>query len=161
MNKIILIIAVFILYSCDKKNETVSEPSTASSSADESDSITQSDASQIVGNNTANLSKKAVDMNMTSTQTPTQTPPQQALQYASGSNPPHGQPSHRCDIPVGAPLSTPLQSKKQENPNVIVPSTPSQKPMQAPENTAPGINPPHGQPGHRCDVQVGAPLPTN
>ncbi len=25
--------------------------------------------------------------------------------------------------------------------------------------TAPGMNPPHGQPGHRCDIAVGAPLP--
>ena len=24
--------------------------------------------------------------------------------------------------------------------------------------TAPGMNPPHGQPGHRCDIAVGAPL---
>ena len=25
--------------------------------------------------------------------------------------------------------------------------------------TPPGMNPPHGQEGHRCDVAVGAPLP--
>ncbi len=25
-------------------------------------------------------------------------------------------------------------------------------------STAPGMNPPHGQPGHRCDIAVGAPL---
>jgi hypothetical protein len=24
--------------------------------------------------------------------------------------------------------------------------------------TAPGMNPPHGEPGHRCDIAVGAPL---
>ena len=24
--------------------------------------------------------------------------------------------------------------------------------------TAPGMNPPHGQPGHRCDIAIGAPL---
>lgn len=24
--------------------------------------------------------------------------------------------------------------------------------------TKPGMNPPHGQPGHRCDIAVGAPL---
>jgi hypothetical protein len=24
--------------------------------------------------------------------------------------------------------------------------------------TAPGMNPPHGQPNHRCDIAVGAPL---
>ena len=27
-----------------------------------------------------------------------------------------------------------------------------------PQQTAPGMNPPHGQPNHRCDIPVGAPL---
>lgn len=30
----------------------------------------------------------------------------------SGINPPHGQPNHRCDIPVGAPLNSPLAKPK-------------------------------------------------
>lgn len=38
-----------------------------------------------------------------------------------------------------------------------------QNPQAAPQTTAPGMkgkpNPAHGQPGHRCDVQVGQPLP--
>ncbi len=75
-------------------------------------------------------------------------------------NPPHGQPGHRCEIPVGAPLNSqpntnpaPPQPMSQPAPTppVAVPA-----PMAA---TAPGMNPPHGQPGHRCDVAVGAPLP--
>ena len=58
-------------------------------------------------------------------------------------NPAHGQPDHRCDIPVGAPLdSKPVQTNTQPT-------------VQA---TAPGMNPPHGQPNHRCDIAVGAPL---
>ena len=40
-------------------------------------------------------------------------------------------------------------------------------PIAAPQNNAgsttiaDGMNPAHGQPGHRCDIPVGAPLPTN
>jgi len=62
-------------------------------------------------------------------------------------NPPHGEPGHRCDIEVGAPLDgTP-------KPNLNVPSfTPSTS------TVAPGLNPPHGQPGHDCGIPVGAPL---
>jgi len=59
---------------------------------------------------------------------------------AKGMNPAHGLPGHRCDIAVGAPLSSPVVSTPQE----VV--------------TAPGMNPPHGKPNHRCDIAVGAPL---
>ncbi len=78
----------------------------------------------------------------------------------TGLNPPHGQPGHRCDIAVGAPLnsapaktttsvsSTPATSTATIQPTITAPAT----------KTAPGMNPPHGQPGHRCDIAVGAPL---
>ena len=72
-----------------------------------------------------------------------------------GLNPVHGQPGHRCDIPVGAPLnSKPVAATQQNQPGAgnknqpVVINTP----------TAPGMNPPHGQPGHRCDIAVGTPL---
>ena len=75
----------------------------------------------------------------------------------AGTNPPHGQPNHRCDIAVGAPLNSPagtgLQQTNTAQPNVTVQSAP---PTTA--ATAPGMNPPHGQPNHRCDIAVGAPL---
>lgn len=77
-------------------------------------------------------------------------------------NPAHGQPNHRCDIPVGAPLNsapnksaatvsqtnvqpqaTPIITSKMSTPKVV---------------TAEGMNPPHGEKGHRCDIAVGAPL---
>ena len=66
-------------------------------------------------------------------------------------NPAHGQPGHRCDIPVGAPLngaagnsnSTPTLNKTNSVPASI---------------SGNGVNPPHGQPGHRCDIKVGDPL---
>lgn len=69
-------------------------------------------------------------------------------------NPPHGQPGHRCDIAVGAPLdgSRPAQnSPLKVSPLQNQSSTPAAKP-------ADGLNPPHGQPGHRCDIKVGDPL---
>jgi len=96
---------------------------------------------------------------------------------APGMNPPHGQPNHRCDIAVGAPLNSPAtKGAVQATPGAtITPATPAQtmkvssppasttpailNPSAAPTATAPGMNPPHGQPGHKCEVAVGAPLP--
>jgi hypothetical protein len=71
---------------------------------------------------------------------------------AKGLNPAHGLPNHRCDIPVGAPLSTPVgkQPVVQQQPQTVT--------SQHPTATAPGMNPPHGQPGHDCSVEVGKPL---
>lgn len=76
---------------------------------------------------------------------------------AAGTNPEHGQPGHRCDIPVGAPLSTPAQAKPTLPTSA---TTPMPLPVSTPASntTAPGMNPPHGQPGHDCAVPVGAPL---
>ena len=96
-----------------------------------------------------------------------------------GMNPPHGQPGHRCDIAVGAPLNSPVKTQapikvgsgttQQLTPNMITTQTsqPSGAPALLTPNsgaatttpTAPGMNPPHGQEGHRCDIAVGAPLP--
>ena len=102
------------------------------------------------------------------------TPPPAAAQATKGSgktNPAHGQPGHRCDIAVGASLDGPATK-----PAMSVGTTPSQKPVTMPAplpaatakpaaspagtaaTTAPGTNPAHGQPGHRCDISVGAPL---
>ncbi|MGO4708750.1 hypothetical protein AB4Y90_06445 [Chryseobacterium sp. 2TAF14] len=91
---------------------------------------------------------------------------------APGMNPPHGQPGHRCEIPVGQPLNSaptaqnPTTQNVQVNgnntiqidPNSVNPTkiTPNQN--STPVKTAPGMNPPHGQPGHRCDIAVGQPL---
>ena len=101
---------------------------------------------------------------------------------AAGMNPAHGQPGHRCDIPVGAPLNSPPgQGAQQQAATTSAPASQSgflggnaqaQAPAQqqaAPQQqmpkqeTAPGMkgkpNPAHGQPGHRCDISVGQPLP--
>lgn len=94
---------------------------------------------------------------------------------APGMNPPHGQPGHRCDIPVGQPLnSKPAPTQAQATQNVVVNKNGSQTIQIDPNSlqpgkftvdktgkavkTAPGMNPPHGQPGHRCDIPVGQPL---
>jgi hypothetical protein len=103
-------------------------------------------------------------------------------------NPPHGEPFHRCDIPVGAPLnSQPATAARQtttnppqvNSPQVTAPAASKATGPGAPtidnamrmnsgqaQNTAPAnngskprLNPPHGQPFHRCDVAVGSPLP--
>ncbi len=95
-----------------------------------------------------------VTVNPTNTTAPTTT--------ATGLNPEHGKPGHRCDIAVGQPLNskpaqpttTPVQKPNAttNNPVSITPTTASTT------KTAPGMNPAHGQPGHRCDIAVGAPL---
>lgn len=94
----------------------------------------------------------------------------------AGLNPAHGQPGHRCDISVGAPLN----SKPAQQPTVVqqpaivqqpaVTTTPQKtyvseaQKLTPPTITTPptvvaeGMNPEHGKPGHRCDIAVGAPL---
>ena len=83
-----------------------------------------------------------------------------APQSGAGLNPAHGQPGHRCDIPVGAPLNSPAPSAQPANAAPQVQMNPVQAPVSAPQQTvtAPGMNPPHGEPGHRCEIPVGAPL---
>jgi len=76
-------------------------------------------------------------------------------------NPQHGQPGHRCDIAVGAPLDAPVSSNSIQQ-TVTPTTTPSKAdtkkvtPNSKAATTA--LNPQHGQPGHRCDIAVGAPL---
>ncbi|PTS87465.1 hypothetical protein DBR27_24475, partial [Flavobacterium sp. HMWF030] len=83
------------------------------------------------------------------------------------------QPGHRCDIAVGAPLNSapakqPATNTAQsgtvsQNFTVTPPAANNAVPAllstETPVATAEGMNPPHGQTGHRCDIAVGAPLP--
>lgn len=89
-------------------------------------------------------------------------------------NPPHGQPFHRCDIPVGSTLNSAAPAKtspainrtgtsptlenaaRLNNPQANNPTAPT-----VANGTPPKLNPPHGQPFHRCDIAVGSPLPIN
>ena len=76
---------------------------------------------------------------------------------AAGMNPAHGEPNHRCDIAVGAPLNSP--PGKAAAPQQTV--TPTPAPVAAPQpakvenplNLA--VNPAHGEPGHSCAIPVG------
>lgn len=81
-------------------------------------------------------------------------------------NPPHGEPGHRCEIPVGAPLdgsagdSPVIQTQPQGNQSPVIKST-GEVPVNGANTNAEttgNVNPPHGQPGHRCEIPVGAPL---
>ncbi|TCS88974.1 hypothetical protein EDD80_102165 [Anseongella ginsenosidimutans] len=73
---------------------------------------------------------------------------QGATSAAPKMNPPHGQPGHRCDIAVGAPL-----------PAAAAPAAAPQDLSPKKADTRVALNPPHGQPGHDCAVPVGKPLP--
>ncbi len=80
---------------------------------------------------------------------------------APGMNPAHGQPGHRCDITVGAPLNSKPVAPANTQPatvNTTAPSNVTMKEIPNTVKTAAGMNPPHGEPGHRCDITVGAPL---
>lgn len=82
-------------------------------------------------------------------------------------NPPHGEPGHLCEIAVGAPLPaegvlpTPVETAPAR-PMPISPAATSviNRPLNTVVNTGPKpkFNPPHGQPWHTCDLEVGAPL---
>lgn len=90
---------------------------------------------------------------------------------AKGMNPAHGQPGHRCDIPVGAPLNSKAATTTTATPaatpsgqvsqqiNVQQPVPALLSTSTADTETPEGMNPPHGKDGHRCDIAVGAPLP--
>ncbi len=93
-------------------------------------------------------------------------------------NPPHGEPGHRCEIPVGSPLDGSAAVDAPAVTNAPAPPAASKPVSLAPtvenaqrlnatqgtQSTAPAtgekpqFNPPHGQPWHRCDIAVGAPL---
>jgi len=84
---------------------------------------------------------------------------------SSAPNPAHGQPGHRCDIAVGAPLNSPAVSPAQPQvqtvssspaPVVVTPAASA-----APADPNAKLNPAHGQPGHDCSIAVGAPLKKN
>jgi hypothetical protein len=77
-------------------------------------------------------------------------------------NPAHGEPGHRCEIPVGASLSSAPAAGAAAPPTTSPMFNPATLPTATtgtPSITAPGMNPPHGEPGHDCNVAVGSPLP--
>jgi hypothetical protein len=74
-------------------------------------------------------------------------------------NPQHGQPGHRCEIAVGAPLnSLPNAPNTPNTPFVTPPTTSATVPAITTSTAEVKFNPKHGEPGHRCELAVGAPL---
>jgi len=103
---------------------------------------------------------------------PVAAPPPPPAPIAAASpkvNPAHGLPGHRCDLQVGAPLPQagsapatqviPAAPAGQAGPTVqsITPPPPPAN-TGSPISGSKKVNPAHGQPGHRCDIAVGAPL---
>ena len=78
----------------------------------------------------------------------------------AGLNPEHGKPNHRCDIPVGTPLSTPIQkTTTATTPTQTLPTQPLPAQQQPVKNASGAkLNPAHGLPGHDCAIPVGQPL---
>lgn len=95
----------------------------------------------------------------------TQTPANNQTSTNTGNaklNPAHGQPGHRCDIAVGAPLDSPpatqtTNTQVQPQPVNPVPQTVASGPV--PDTLT--VNPAHGMPGHDCAIPVGQPLKKN
>lgn len=91
--------------------------------------------------------------NAEATQTENTTPVTEAVQ-------PEAQPEQNMQTENTA---TQPQVEVQQPATNAGPFIQQQQPQQTTGQTAPGFsgkpNPPHGQPGHRCDVQVGAILP--
>ena len=117
----------------------------------------------IGGSNNASTQAAPEVVNATTSPNQDQTP----TAVANGINPAHGQPGHRCDISVGAPLNSApskanipaaTQIKNSVDVPANVPSA-NQTSGTVSNATPPGMNPPHGQAGHVCSVAVGAPLP--
>ncbi len=168
MKKSIIIAGIsgmLILQSCgsEKKKEA------------ESDSITTEQTAtqpEVGTTDTSQLQRGDRPMEATSQPTITTIPVSTPSATAEGMNPAHGQPGHRCDIAVGAPLSSPPGQQPSTTPvtntttpsitpNPTTPQTIQVNPQSSPAASGPtpaGMNPPHGQPGHDCSVAVGAPL---
>jgi len=161
MKKLIIAGFVTTLFACnntDKFDENldkeVSKPSNASNSIVQPEQTSTATPSPIINPKQTTVNNTPV-ITSTAVATPSQTTP-------AGMNPAHGQPGHRCDLAVGAPLNsaTPAKTKTTTVPQQNITVTPTTNTTSNTTATAPGMNPPHGQPGHRCDITVGAPLNT-
>lgn len=179
-NLALIITASFFLFSCsDNSTESYDKSLEVKTNDIETQQITtpsETNANNdVVVSNEANTDANTVSLNTTQS-IDLKTDPisnNSALKPAvvnAGKtlNPPHGQPNHRCDIAVGEPLSTPIKSAPVQNitqqagaqsaPQII--STPALAPAvpKVSGSSTAKLNPPHGESGHDCAIQVGAPL---
>ena len=88
---------------------------------------------------------------------PTTAPTKSTTSSATGLNPAHGQPNHRCDVPVGSPLNSKPTSKPTIPAQAVIPAAGPVK-VNATISAGLKLNPAHGQPGHDCSIKVGEPL---
>lgn len=169
----LLITTSLLVVSCKKETETLDTAAPKEIIMPRVQSLPVASSSQVAPAPTQGMPVTAP----TGTGTAIQTPPvnQAPVKVAAGMNPSHGQPGHRCDIAVGAPLNSAAKapataaSPSKSNPYTITqtPTAPTSTPNTASTpallnptgTTVAGMNPAHGQTGHRCDIAVGAALP--
>lgn len=167
-NLLSLIVLASLLFTSCKKEE-IAEAPPAEEAATDATAVTTTDSlattaqappqqDPAIASGSVMSSPQAAAQSYTKTAAPVAT--------AKGMNPPHGQPGHRCDIAVGAPLNSPPGKKPTPSTTQTTTVTPAMlnqtvTASETPVVTAPGMNPPHGQPGHVCSIAVGAPLPKN
>ena len=162
----LLLTSSLLVYSCKKEDELETPKSTENVIIPRVQSLP-------IQENTTSVPQAVAPPSQPQTVNPNQVVTQNPAN-AKGLNTAHGQAGHRCDIAVGAPLNSPIKKAPistgkpatitQRNNAVntsanAVPAILKSNTTTTPVVTAPGMNPPHGQEGHKCDVAVGAPLP--
>jgi hypothetical protein len=176
---VITAVAMFVITSCNSAKNDSKQPT---QSENQEQSMEQNNMANT--ETEANLSEEVDEQEIAA---PAQQTTEQAGPEQNNAevmlNPPHGEPYHRCDIPVGAPLNSPPANPARQTTTAAprtqnsAPATannptaptienamrmnPSQSRSTTPANsgTKPRLNPAHGQPWHRCDIPVGSPLP--
>ena len=148
---LLIALLITILAACNDNNadEGKYQPPVAPQITDTATTTTTSTATQQNITKQEGTNQKSVQL------------PKADAQKNAAVNPAHGQPGHRCDIPVGTPLnSKPTAVSPNQNPVVTVnPANGAQQQTNKEKTTSSvALNPAHGQPGHRCDIAVGAPL---
>lgn len=141
----------------DSSEDTNTESSSVVTSANNLDATTPTDNNPATATDASNMQAAAITPNA-------EIPAQPAANSKNENvklNPPHGQPGHVCGIDVGAPLNGATASTANPQQNIQMQQAPQAQQMQPAQGVAtpaPGTNPPHGQPGHVCGIDVGAPL---
>lgn len=175
LSAIFILSSVLIVTSCGSNSDkdTVYTPSASDSTKITTTDTTINPASGIPElQNTNAISTPVVNTNtqpLVITPQPSAAVPTVPSSGGAGLNPEHGKPGHRCDIAVGAPLNsaptpqptaavTNTPSVAQKPTSIVATPQPSPAAATTSKTIAPGMNPEHGKPGHRCDIAVGAPL---
>jgi hypothetical protein len=179
MKKILFLGLALSLFACknnDLKDEQAVENAVETTTQDLVDStatpntMTEAEISE-ANKNSIMYSNPNYTTNTTQATNPTQTTAVAPVSVGKGMNPAHGQAGHRCDIAVGAPLnskpgmnattsptSTTISSDGNAGTVISNGAKITTTKVSSPTVTPEGMNPPHGENGHRCDLAVGAPL---